>query len=79
MNITILDDEKMEQFANYIVTRLQQTLTNKKKWLKPEEAMKALNITSKSTLKNTVMKEKFDIPNIAVKSFYTILNPLTNY
>ena len=50
MNITILDDEKMEQLANYIVTRIKQAITNKEKWLKPEEAMKALNITSKSTL-----------------------------
>lgn len=51
MKVILIDEDAFFELFNRLVDRFEQQKAKKEKsWLTPQEAMKALNITSKTTL-----------------------------
>jgi len=51
MKVILIDEDAFFELFNRVVDRLEQRIAQKEKsWLTPEEAKKALNITSNTTL-----------------------------
>lgn len=51
MKVILIDEEAFFELINRVLKHIEQNHSDKKKpWLTPEQAMKALNISSKTTL-----------------------------